>query len=108
MSEKKSLDQARLSALARIDRSERMYKLAFFGAAVLETVIIVLILFAADFADRLHLLIVVAALGTYTCTVMGLVVLGTYANRNTQRIIKAIELLSDVKAREKQESKFNP
>jgi hypothetical protein len=92
MSEKKNLDGVRSEALARIDRSERDFKRAFFAAAAVEALFLVAFVLAADFSNRTHLLLLIATVGGYSVVVLGLVALGAYVNRAVLRVLKAVEL----------------
>lgn len=93
MSEKAALDGVRSEALARINRSERNFKLAFFAAIVFEAIFLVAFLLMADFSNRMHLLLLIATVGSYSVVVLGLVALGAYVNRSVLRVLKAVELL---------------
>src|SRR5688572_19614584 len=93
MSEKINFDQVRGAAMERIERSERNFKLAFFGAAIWEGLFMIAFLLAADLSNRLHLLLLIATVGSYTILILGLLALGAHVSRNAHRIIKAIELL---------------
>jgi len=48
---------------------------------------------AADFSNRMHVLLFVATVGSYSVVVLGLVALGAYVNRSVLRVLKAIELI---------------
>ena len=87
-----NLDTVRAAALARIDRSERNFKLAFFGAAVVETAFVVSFVLLADMSNRLHVLLLVSTVSCYSIVVLGLVALGAHINRGIARILKAVEL----------------
>ena len=93
MSGKVNLDEVRDTALASIERSERNFKLAFMVAAVWEALFLLAYILAADFSNRLHLLLLIATVGSYSMVVIGLVALGAHINRGVLRILKAIELL---------------
>ena len=95
MSERVNLDAIRAEALARVERGERNFKLAFFGGVAFEALFLAALLLAADLKDRTHLLILVATVGGYTVVVLGLVALGAYFNRGLARLLKAVELLRD-------------
>jgi len=86
------LDAIRVAALARIDRSERNFKLAFLGAAIVETAFIATFLLLADFSNRLHVLLLISTVSCYTIVVLGLVALGAHVNRGIARVLKAVEL----------------
>jgi hypothetical protein len=92
MAKNTDLDEVRAAALARIDRSERNYKLAFFFAVIVESLFIVGFLLIADLSDRLHVLLLMATVSSYTIVVLGLVALGAYVNRGIGRVLKAVEL----------------
>ena len=93
MSERVNLDAVRGEALARIERGERNFKLAFFTACVFEGLFLAAFLAAADLTNRTHLLMLIAAVGGYTIIVLGLVVLGAHVSRGFARVLKAVELL---------------
>lgn len=93
MSERANLDAVRGEALARIERGERNFKLAFFAAVAFEALFLALFLLLADFKDRTHLLLLVATVGGYTVVVLGLVALGAHVSRGVARVLKAVEML---------------
>jgi hypothetical protein len=95
MSERVNLDGVRGEALARIERGERNFKLAFFGALLFEALFLIVFMLAADFSNRTHVLLLIATVGGYTVVVLGLVVLGAHVSRGVARILKAIELLKN-------------
>jgi hypothetical protein len=92
MSERIDLNAVRAEALARAERGERNFKLAFFGALVFEALFLVVFLLAADFSNRTHVLLLIATVGGYTVVVLGLVVLGAHVSRGVARILKAVEM----------------
>ncbi len=92
MAQNVNLDTVRAAAIARIDRSERNFKLAFFAAAIIEGAFIVSFLLLADFSNRMHVLLLISTVSCYSIVVLGLVALGEYINRGLARILKALEL----------------
>src|SRR5712691_5830641 len=94
MSDKVNLDGVRSEVLARINRSERNFKVAFFAAVAVEALFLVAFFLAADFSNRMHLLLLIATVGSYSIVLLGLVALGAHMNRGVLRILKAIELLN--------------
>jgi hypothetical protein len=92
MQETVKLDRVRAAALARIDRSERNFKLAFIGAVIVETAFIVSFLLLADFSNRLHLLLLISTVSCYSIVVLGLVALGAHVNRGIARVLKGLEI----------------
>ena len=93
MSERVNLDEVRGKALASIERSERNFKRVFMVAAIWEALFLLAFILAADFSNRMHLLLLIATVGSYSFIVLGLVALGVYINRGVLRILKAVELL---------------
>jgi len=93
MAETNHLNAIRGKALDRIDRSRRNYRLAFATAAVLETLFVVGFLLLADLHNRTHLLLLIATMATYMILVAALFALGAHVSRNTQTVLKAVELL---------------
>ncbi len=92
MSERVNLDAVRGEALARIERGERNFKLAFFGAVAFEALFLIVFLLAADFSNRTHVLLLIATVGGYTVVVLGLVALGAHFSRGVARVLRAVEL----------------
>jgi hypothetical protein len=93
MAEMVNLDEVRAAALTRINRSERNFKLAFIGAAIVESVFIVSFLLLADLSNRLHVLLLISTVSSYSIIVLGLVALGARINRSVLRVLTAIETL---------------
>src|SRR5262245_2742362 len=93
MAEKNNLNGVRGAALDRIEKSERNYKLAFYSALIVETLFIVAFVLLADFHNRIHVLLLLAAIAVYMILGLGMFALGAHVSRNTQTILRAIELL---------------
>ena len=89
----KNIDEVRTAALARIDRTERNFKFAFFGAFVVEMAFILAFVLLADFSNRLHVLLLISTVSCYSIVILGLVALGTHINRGIARLLQAVELL---------------
>ncbi len=89
MSEK--INEIRENTLNRIEYNERNYKLAFVGAAFVEMLFIGAFLLLADFSNRVHLLLFIASFSVYTILIFGLMALGLHVNRNTLRVLTAID-----------------
>ena len=92
MAQNVDLDAVRVAALARIDRSERNFKLAFIGAAIVESAFLVSFLLLADFSNRMHVLLLISTMSCYTIVALGLLALGAHVNRSIARVLKAVEL----------------
>lgn len=93
MSNVNNINAVRKTALDRIDRSERQYKVTFFGAAIIEVFFLAGFLLLADFSNRMHVLLLITTIAIYSILALGLVALGVHINRNTLRVLNAVELL---------------
>jgi len=93
MSDRIDLNAVRAEALARVERGERNFRLAFFGGLAFEALFLAVFLLAADFSNRTHVLILIATVGGYTVVALGLVALGAHVSRGVARVLKAVELL---------------
>jgi len=93
MSEKLPMDEIRAAALVRINRSERNFKLAFLAAFIVESLFLLCFLLLADLSNRMHILLLIATVSSYSIVVLGLVALGAHINRSVLRVLQAIELL---------------
>ncbi len=91
MSEK--INEIRENTLNQIERNERNYKFSFIGAAFVELLFLVAFLLLADFSNRVHVLLLIMTIVIYTIMAFGLLALGLHVNRNTLRVLNAIELL---------------
>ncbi len=87
------INEIRENTLDLIERNESNYKLSFIGAALVEMLFIAAFLLLADFSNRVHVLLFIASFSVYTILVFGLIALGLHVNRNTLRVLSAIELL---------------
>ena len=92
MAQNVNLDSVRAAALARIDRSERYFKLAFIGAGIVESLFILSFLLLADLSNRVHLLLLISTVSCYSIVVLGLFALGAHINRCIARVLKAVDL----------------
>jgi hypothetical protein len=92
MTQDVDLDAVRVAALARIDRSERNFKLAFMFVAIVEFAFLVSFVLLADFSNRLHVLLLISTVSCYTIVGLGLLALGAHVNRSIARVLKAVEL----------------
>lgn len=89
------LDEIRGKALDRVEKSERQLKLGIISFAILDTTFFIVFLLMMDFSNKLHLLIFVASAGFYLLLLIGLIVLGLLVRRDTQLVLRAIDLLEE-------------
>jgi len=99
-SEKNNIDKVRANTLEQIEKTERNYTYVFVGAAVIELSFFVGFLLLADFSIRIHLLLFIASISIYTILAFGLIALGIFVNRNTLRVLRAIQLLAESDGKE--------
>jgi hypothetical protein len=93
MSEK--INEIRSNTLNQIERNERNYKFSFVGAAFVELLFFVAFLLLADFTNRVHVLLLIMTIVIYTIMAFGLLALGLHVNRNTLRVLNALEAIAE-------------
>lgn len=90
-----NLNEIRGKALDRVAKSERNLKLGVIGFAILDTAFFIVFLLVMDFSNKLHVLIFMASGGFYMLLLLGLIVLGLQVKRDTQLVLRAIDLLEE-------------
>lgn len=89
------LSEIRGKALDRVEKSERNLKLGIIAFLILDTAFFIVFLLVMDFSNKLHVLIFMASGGFYMLLLIGLIVLGLLIRRDTQLLLRAIDLLED-------------
>lgn len=89
------LNEIRGKALDRVERSERNLKLGIIAFLILDTAFFIVFLLVMDFSNKLHVLIFMASGGFYLLLLIGLIVLGLLVRRDTQLVLRAIDLLEE-------------
>jgi hypothetical protein len=87
------LDDILGGVLDTAEKAEKRFKQATLFAVLVEASLLVTFLLVMDFGQRLHWLLLIAAVLTYGTVAAGLVMMGAFINMNTLRVIKAIELV---------------
>lgn len=87
----RSLDDIRVSVLDRMERGERLMRLALWGAALLEALMFVAAFRLVDWDNRLHLLLFLFFTFSYFIVVLGLLALAGHVSRSVGRVIAAFE-----------------
>ena len=85
------LNGIRAGVLARVDRAQRNYRLAFFSAVTVEAAFLIAFFLLADFHNRIHVLILISTVTTYSIVILGLFALGAYVTRAVLRVLQAID-----------------
>ncbi len=89
------INEIRVNTLNLIERNERNYKFTFIGAAVVEMLFLAAFLLLADFSNRVHVLLLITTITVYTILAFGLFALGLHVNRNTLRVLNALEAIAE-------------
>jgi hypothetical protein len=84
------LDTMRQGVLARMERADRNMKLAIFGAVLLESVFLAVVLLLIDLENRVERLIFVTSILGYTIVALGLAALGAHVTRSMGRILTVL------------------
>ncbi len=87
------LDDILEGVLDTAEKAEKRFNQATLLAGLVEGVLLVTFLLVMDFGQRLHWLLLIAAVLTYGTVAAGLVMMGAFINMNTLRVLKAIELI---------------
>ena len=85
------LDNVRLGILDRMERDERLVRYAIIGAALLELLLFVAAFRMLDLQDRLHKILFVFFVLSYSIVALGLVALAGHVSRSVGRVLAAIE-----------------
>lgn len=89
-----NLDEIREGVLNRMERHARVLRLAVYGAALVEMLMLGIALWLIDWQDRTHLLLLVLSVLGYTVVLLGLVGLGSHVSRTAGRVIAALESMA--------------
>jgi hypothetical protein len=83
------------AALAEAERRDRLGRLALYGAALIEALLLGAALMVMDFDDDTHLLVFIMAMLAYTTLALGLAALGARSSAANARLLHAIQLLDE-------------
>lgn len=83
------------AALAQAERRDRWGRVALYGAALVEALLLGAALMVMDFDDRTHLLVFIMAMLAYTTLALGLAALGAWNAAANARLLDAIQLLGE-------------
>jgi len=84
-------DEPERSLTERIDSNERTWKILIAFSAVIEVAALVTYLLLMDFGNRLHLLILIAAILVYWTLAGWTWALHVHSTANAQRILRALQ-----------------
>jgi hypothetical protein len=83
------------AVLAEAESRERWGRIALYGAALVEALLLGAALMVMDFDDDTHLLVFIMAMLSYTTLALGLAALGARASAANARLLHAIQLLDE-------------
>lgn len=79
------------SVLDRVEQHSRNVRLAMIGAAMVEGLLLVLSLALVDWGNRVHVLLFLFSVLTYTIVALGLLALGAHVSRVGARVVAALD-----------------
>ena len=85
-----STSHAAMGALQHIERAERLYRLAFAAACLVEALLLGGLLLVMDVKDRTHLMMLIGFVGGYSICVLAIAALGAHVSQMTQKVLRAI------------------
>ena len=85
------LNGIRADVLARVDRAQRNFRLAFYTAAAVELAFLIAFFLLADLHNRVHVLLLISTVTTYSIIILGLFALGAHVTRASLRVLQAID-----------------
>ena len=86
----RDLDDIRQSVLDRMERGDRLVRGAILGAAAVEALLIVSALMLMDWGDRLHRLVFVLSILSYTIVIVGMFALAGHITRGFGQLLGAL------------------
>jgi hypothetical protein len=85
-----SLDPIREGVLLAMDRQDRLVRLAVFGAASLELLMLAVAILLIDWNERTQVLLLILAVLGYSVVLLGLVALGAHVSRCVGQLAGAL------------------
>lgn len=81
------------ATLRHAEKNEQYHRVALIAAAGLEAALIGTFLVVADLTNRTHVLLLMTFAGWLSLFALASVVLATFLNRHTLRVLRAVELV---------------
>jgi Na+/citrate or Na+/malate symporter len=85
------LDTIREGVLTRMERADRMMRLAIFAGAAVELVLFAIAIYMVDWHNRVETLLFVFSVLSYTIIVLGMVALAAHVSRCVGRVLAAMD-----------------
>lgn len=89
-----TVDNIREGVIRRMERQARSVRIAAFGAAIIEALMLGIALNLIDWKQRTHVLLLVFSVLGYTIVLLGLAALGAHVSRASNRIIAVLETMA--------------
>ena len=86
-----NLDAVRESVLTRMERADRLVRLAIYAGAATELALFAVAIYMVDWDNRIEKLLFVFSILSYTIVVLGLVALGGHVTRSVGRVLAAMD-----------------
>ncbi|HEX9937136.1 MAG TPA: hypothetical protein VGB15_08430 [Longimicrobium sp.] len=86
-----NLDTVRGSVLTRMERADRLVRLAIYGATAVELALFAVAIYLVDWDNRLEKLLFVFSVLSYTIIALGLLALGGHVTRSVGRVLAAMD-----------------
>lgn len=86
-----NLDAVRDSVLTRMERADRLTRLAIFAAGTVELALFAVAIYMVDWDNRVERLLFVFSVLSYTIIALGLLALGAHVTRSVGRVLAAMD-----------------
>ncbi|HEU4561873.1 MAG TPA: hypothetical protein VFS20_28870 [Longimicrobium sp.] len=86
-----NLDAVRGSVLTRMERAERLTRMAIYAAGAVELALFAVAIYLVDWDNRLERLLFIFSVLSYTIIALGLLALGGHVTRSVGRVLAAMD-----------------
>lgn len=86
-----NLDAVRESVLTRMERADRMTRLAIYAGAAVELALFAIAIYMVDWHSRVERLLFLFSVLSYTIVVMAILALAGHVTRSVGRVLAAID-----------------
>lgn len=86
-----NLDAVRESVLTRMERADRMTRLAIYASAAVELALFAIAIYMVDWHSRVERLLFLFSVLSYTIVVMAILALAGHVTRSVGRVLAAMD-----------------
>ncbi len=86
-----NLDAIREGVLTRMERADRLVRLAIYAGAAVELALFAIAIYMVDWDSRVEKLLFVFSVLSYTIVVLGIVALAGHVTRSVGRVLAAMD-----------------